>query len=60
MRAPVAVATEKDSMGLVSSSAYLDKMTWRFNRKNPYLFRDAMLKLINPENLEYKDLMKAA
>ena len=27
--------------------AYLDEMTWRFNnRKNPFLFRDTMLKLI--------------
>jgi transposase-like protein len=42
-------------------SAYLDEMTWRFNnRKNPFLFRDTMLKLIHSENLEYKELVKAA
>jgi len=43
-------------------AAYLDEMTWRFNnRKNPYLFRDTMLKLIASDNLEYKQLtMKAA
>jgi transposase-like protein len=42
-------------------AAYLDEMTWRFNnRKNPYLFRDTMLKLIHSENLEYKTLTKAA
>jgi len=41
--------------------AYLDEMTWRFNnRKNPYLFRDTMLKLIASENLKYKELTKAA
>src|SRR5713101_2140743 len=41
--------------------AYLDEMTWRFNnRKNPFLFRDTMHKLIHSENLEYKDLTKAA
>jgi transposase-like protein len=41
--------------------AYLDEMTWRFNnRKNPYLFRDTMLKPIHSENLEYKELTKAA
>lgn len=41
--------------------AYLDEMTWRFeNRKNPFLFRDTMLKLIASENLEYKELTKAA
>jgi hypothetical protein len=32
-------------------------MTLRFiNRKNPFLFRDAMLKLIQSDNLEYKEL----
>jgi transposase-like protein len=42
-------------------SAYLDEMTWRFNnRKNPFLFRDTMLKLIHSDNLEYKELTKAA
>jgi transposase-like protein len=41
--------------------AYLDEMTWRFNnRKNPFLFRDTMLKLIASENLEYKELTRAA
>jgi hypothetical protein len=37
--------------------AYLDEMSFRFNnRKNPYLFRDTMLKLIDSPNLEYKQL----
>jgi transposase-like protein len=41
-------------------AAYLDEMTWRFdNRKNPYLFRDTMLRLIQSENLEYKQLVAA-
>ncbi len=41
-------------------AAYLDEMTWRFNnRKNPFLFRDTMLKLIRSENLEYKELTAA-
>jgi len=32
-------------------------MCFRFNnRKNPYLFRDTMLKLIDSPNLEYKEL----
>jgi hypothetical protein len=36
-------------------------MTWRFNnRKNSFLFRDTMLKLIHSDNLEYKELTKAA
>ncbi len=42
-------------------AAYLDEMTWRFdNRKNPYLFRDTMLKLIHSENLEYRELIAVA
>jgi hypothetical protein len=42
-------------------AAYLDEMTWRFNnRKNPYLFRDTMLKLIHSDNLEYKELTATA
>jgi len=37
--------------------AYLDEMCFRFNnRKNPYLFRDTVLKLIDSPNLEYKHL----
>ncbi len=36
-------------------------MTWRFNnRKKPFLFRDTMLKLIHSDNLEYKELTRAA
>jgi transposase-like protein len=37
--------------------AYLDEMCFRFNnRKNPFLFRDTMLKLIDSPNLEYRQL----
>lgn len=37
--------------------AYLDEFEWRFNnRKNPYLFRDTLLKLIESENLPYQKL----
>jgi transposase-like protein len=37
--------------------AYLDEMCFRFNnRKNLYLFRDTIMKLIASPNLEYKDL----
>ena len=37
--------------------AYLDEMCFRFNnRKNPYLFRDTLTKLVNTPNLEYKEL----
>jgi uncharacterized membrane protein YeaQ/YmgE (transglycosylase-associated protein family) len=37
--------------------AYLDEMCFRFNnRKNPYLFRDTIVKLIQSPNLEYKQL----
>lgn len=38
-------------------ASYLEEMSFRFNnRKNPYLFRDTMLKLIDSPNLEYKHL----
>jgi hypothetical protein len=37
------------------------KWTRRFNnRKNPFLFRDTILKLIHSDNLEYKELTAAA
>ena len=37
--------------------AYLDEFEWRFNnRKNQFLFRDTVLKLIGSPNLEYKKL----
>ena len=41
--------------------AYLDEMCFRFNnRQNPYLFRDAILKLIASPSLGYKKLTNAA
>jgi transposase-like protein len=37
--------------------AYLDEMCFRFNnRKNPFLFRDTIIKLIQTPNVEYKEL----
>jgi hypothetical protein len=41
--------------------AYLDEMRFRFNnRKNPYHFRDTIMRLIQTPNLEYKELTKSA
>jgi transposase-like protein len=41
--------------------AYLDELEHRFNnRKNKYLFRDTLLKLVNAEKLPYQELVKAA
>lgn len=38
--------------------AYLDEMAWRFNnRKNAYLFRDTLTKLVTAGTLEYKALI---
>jgi transposase-like protein len=38
--------------------AYLDEFEFRFdNRKNPYLFRDTVLRLIASDKLEYKALI---
>jgi transposase-like protein len=40
--------------------AYLQEMTWRFNnRKNQFLFRDTLQRLLASENLEYKELTAA-
>ena len=41
--------------------AYLDEMCFRFdNRKNPYLFRDTLLKMLEAEHVEYKKLTAEA
>ncbi len=38
--------------------AYLDEFEFRFNnRKNPYIFRDAMALIVQAGNLEYSDLV---
>jgi hypothetical protein len=40
--------------------AYLDEMCFRFdNRKNPFLFRDTLKRMLNAENLEFKELTAA-
>jgi hypothetical protein len=50
-------ATQRHRISAGRLSVHLDEMTWRFNnRKNPFLFRDTMLKLIYSDNLEYKEL----
>ncbi len=39
-------------------SAYLNEMTWRFNnRQNPYLFRDTLKRMLDADNLEFKELI---
>ena len=39
--------------------AYLDELEWRFNnRKNPYLFRDTLIKLLTGNALPYQELTK--
>jgi transposase-like protein len=41
--------------------AYLDEFEWRFNnRENPYLFRDTLIKLVNANTLEYKELISSS
>lgn len=38
--------------------AYLDELEWRFNnRKNPFLFRDTMRKLLSAGKMEFKKLI---
>jgi hypothetical protein len=39
--------------------AYLDELEFRFNnRENPFMFRDAMLKLLLAETLPYAKLIE--
>lgn len=39
--------------------SYLDEFEWRFNgRKNEYLFRDTLLRLVNAPKMEYKELIE--
>jgi hypothetical protein len=41
--------------------AYLDELEHRYNnRKNQFLFRDTLMKLITAEKLPYQELVKAA
>src|SRR2546423_11043905 len=41
--------------------AYLDELEHRFNnRKNEYIFRDTLTKLVNAAKLPYSELVKAA
>ena len=38
--------------------SYLDEVEWRFNnRDNPFLFRDTLMRLLDAEHVEYKDLV---
>jgi transposase-like protein len=38
--------------------SYLDEFEWRFNgRKNPYLFRDTLIRLLNSPKMEFKELI---
>jgi transposase-like protein len=38
--------------------SYLDEFEWRFNgRKNPYLFRDTLTRLLNAPKMEFKELI---
>ena len=38
--------------------AYLDELEWRYNnRDNAFLFRDTIVKLIESDQLPYRDLV---
>ena len=39
-------------------AAYLDGFEWRFSgRKNPYLFRDTLIRPLNAPKMEFKELI---
>jgi hypothetical protein len=51
------VQSGSDGLCGLLADPYVDEMCfWFNNRKNPYLFRDTILKLIQTPNLEYKEL----
>ena len=53
--------TEVKIMHLTHLQAYLNEMCFRFdNCMNPFLFRDTLLRLLQSEHLEYKELVSAA
>ena len=48
-------------MSVKHMDRYLEELEWRFNnRDNPYIFRDALKRIVNTGKLTYRDLVKAA
>ena len=48
-------------MSVKHTDRYFEEMEWRFNnRDNPYIFRDALKRIVNTGTLTLKDLTKAA
>jgi len=45
-------------MSVKHLDSYLEEMEWRFNnRDNPYIFRDALRRIMRTEPLEYRRLI---
>ena len=45
-------------MSVKHMDRYLEELEWRYNnRKNPYIFRDALRRIMNTDPLEYKQLI---
>ena len=45
-------------MSVKHMDRYLEELEWRFNnRKNPYIFRDALRRIMNTDPLQYKELI---
>lgn len=45
------------SVSVKHLDAYLDELEWRFNnRKNPFLFRDTILRMVASDGLKYSEL----
>lgn len=48
-------------MSIKHLDAYLDELEHRFNnRKNEYIFRDTLMKLVTAAKLPYSELVKRA
>jgi transposase-like protein len=60
-KAYTGIADSYHKISLKHLDAYLDELEHRFNnRRNKFLFRDTLLKLVNAEKLPYSELVKAA
>ena len=45
-------------MSVKHMDRYLEELEWRYNnRKNPYIFRDALRRIMNTDPLQYKELI---
>jgi hypothetical protein len=51
--------SQQENASSDASSVIVDEFQWRFNqRDNPYLVRDALMRLLNSPKMEFKELIE--